>query len=439
MGTVSKVSKAMVLAAGEGTRLSPLTLETPKVLLPVGAVPLVCRTLAWLKSHGISQVAINLYHLGNKIREFLGNGSWFGVEISYSWEETLLGTAGGVKKMAHFFSNTFVVVYGDVLTDFDLAAMISFHQEKKALVTLALFEAPEPSEVGVVQLDKDGRVLDFVEKPPKEADLGNLGSGGVYVLERQVLDYIPNQGFCDFAYDIFPKLIQAGLPIYGYVLDSQDYLIDIGTPEKCCQANKDVEAGRLRICYGKRAVFLDRDGTIARDVHYCRRVEDFELLPTVPEAIRLLNENGFKVVVITNQSGIARGYFTEETLKQIHQKLKDELAKHGVWVDAIYYCPHHPDDGCDCRKPKTALFHRAARELNIDFTGSYVIGDLPMDIEAGKALGCKTVLVTTGPEPPLSNPQSLKSRPGTLNLEHRAPDYIADSLMEAVKWIVRQP
>jgi len=118
---------------------------------------------------------------------------------------------------------------------------------------------------------------------------------------------------------------------------------------------------------GNKAVFLDRDGTIAMDVHYCRRPEDFELLPTVPEAISLLNENGFMVVVITNQSGIARGYFTEETLAQIHQKMTGELAKYDARVDAIYYCPHHPDDGCQCRKPKTALFFRAAKELNIDF------------------------------------------------------------------------
>ena len=104
-----------------------------------------------------------------------------------------------------------------------------------------------------------------------------------------------------------------------------------------------------------RAVFLDRDGTIARDVPYCSRPEDLELLPGVGEAIRLLNEHGFMVVIITNQSGIARGYFTEEMLERIHQKLKNDLAKSGAHVDAIYYCPHHPGEGCDCRKPKPAL------------------------------------------------------------------------------------
>ncbi len=114
---------------------------------------------------------------------------------------------------------------------------------------------------------------------------------------------------------------------------------------------------------GTRAVFLDRDGVIARDVHYCRRVEDFEILPAVPEAIKLLNGHGFSVVVITNQSGIARGFFTEATLHQIHRHMERELAGQGARLDAIYYCPHHPDDGCQCRKPRPGLLIKAAQEL----------------------------------------------------------------------------
>lgn len=172
-----------------------------------------------------------------------------------------------------------------------------------------------------------------------------------------------------------------------------------------------------------KAAFIDRDGTIAKDVPYCRRPEDFELLPTVPEAINLLNQNGFKVVVVTNQSGIARGYFTEETLAQIHNKMEHELARNGAQVDAIYYCPHHPEDGCDCRKPKTALFQQAVQELGINLNHSFVIGDMQMDIDAGKALGCKTILVATNPqgESDISTP----------------PDYVANSLLEAAQWITR--
>jgi histidinol-phosphate phosphatase family protein len=175
---------------------------------------------------------------------------------------------------------------------------------------------------------------------------------------------------------------------------------------------------------GNRAVFLDRDGTIAKDVPYCGKVEDFELLPSVTDAIALFNSHNFKVVIVTNQSGIARGYFTEETLGSIHNKMIKELEKFEARVDTIHYCPHHPDDGCECRKPKTALFRQAAEELNIDLERSFVVGDMPMDVSAGRDLGCRTVLVTTGPN-------------GGMDIVD-APDYTASNLLEAAQWIVKQ-
>ena len=175
----------------------------------------------------------------------------------------------------------------------------------------------------------------------------------------------------------------------------------------------------------RRAVFLDRDGTIARDVHYCRRVEDFEVLPGVPQAIRLLNERGFKVVVITNQSGIARGYFTEETLSLIHQKMKEELQKHGTSVDAIYYCPHHPDDNCKCRKPKPGLLLQAAEDMGISLRLSYMVGDDSKDTEAGKAAGCRTVWLTADPGRAVVRPHP------------QLPNHIAGNLYDAVQWVMQ--
>lgn len=142
-----------------------------------------------------------------------------------------------------------------------------------------------------------------------------------------------------------------------------------------------------------RAVFVDRDGTIARNVPYCSRSEDFELLPTVGEGIKLLNDTGIKVVVITNQSGIARGYFTEETLQEIHNKMKLDLASVRAHVDAIYYCPHHPNEHCQCRKPNIGLFKSAASDLEIDLRNSYYIGDRLHDMEAANKAGCRALLV----------------------------------------------
>ena len=180
------------------------------------------------------------------------------------------------------------------------------------------------------------------------------------------------------------------------VLSSRDY----GQVEDAHLAVTHILSGMLKEKIANslnKAVFIDRDGTIAKDVHYCRRPEDFVLFHNTAKAIKMLNQTGFKVIVITNQSAVARGYTTEKTLSKIHQKMEEELAKEGAWVDGIYYCPHHPDDNCECRKPKPKLVLEAARDFNIDLKESFVVGDLWMDIDLGKKVGCKTILVGNSP------------------------------------------
>ncbi|MFH1003169.1 MAG: HAD family hydrolase [Chloroflexota bacterium] len=171
-----------------------------------------------------------------------------------------------------------------------------------------------------------------------------------------------------------------------------------------------------------QAVFLDRDGTMARDAHYCRCPEDFELFPNTAGGIRLLHQHRFEVIVITNQSGVGRGFLTEETLGRIHDKMQADLARQGARVDAIYYCPHHPEDDCDCRKPKTKLVQQAAREHDIDLGQSFVVGDLPMDIELGRAIGARTVLVTGSLSP--------------AEIDRLKPDAVCSDVLEAARTII---
>jgi histidinol-phosphate phosphatase family protein len=172
------------------------------------------------------------------------------------------------------------------------------------------------------------------------------------------------------------------------------------------------------------AVFLDRDGTMNKDVPYCSRPEDFHLFPGTAGAVRLLNEHGYKVIVITNQSGIARGYFAEEMLGLIHQKMLNQLAKENARIDAVYYCPHHPDDNCECRKPKPKMVLQAATEHDIDLKRSFVVGDKPLDVALGRNAGCRTVLIP-------SDPADTES-------EACSPDYIAPDLYKAALWIIKQ-
>ena len=176
----------------------------------------------------------------------------------------------------------------------------------------------------------------------------------------------------------------------------------------------------------RQAVFLDRDGTIAEHVHYMRRPEEFRLLPGAGEAIARLNAAGNQIVVVTNQSGIARGYLTEAALGRIHLAMRRELARFGAWVDAVYHCAHHPDDGCACRKPRPGMLLRAAEELSLPLGRCVMVGDQPLDVLAGKAAGIRTVLVRTGAQPAAGETAAPAVQ----------PDFEAGTLMEAVDWIL---
>ena len=176
-----------------------------------------------------------------------------------------------------------------------------------------------------------------------------------------------------------------------------------------------------------KAVFVDRDGTINVNVEYLDDPKKLKIYPGVAEGLKKLKENSFKIIVITNQSGIARGFFSEERLKEIHQKMREELSKKGATIDGIYYCPHHPDDGCDCRKPNTGLFKKAVKEHNIDITSSYVIGDRMLDIEAGFKIGLKTVLV----------PEKKEKVKKEMKKSKIKPDYLCNDFYSGVKWILK--
>jgi NDP-sugar pyrophosphorylase family protein len=226
--------KAMILAAGEGTRLRPYTLTTPKPMLPVAGRPTIEWIVLWLRYYGIDDIVINLHHHGEAVVSHFAGASDLGVNVEFSVEETILGTAGGVKRVEHLFHEPFVVVYGDVLTDMDLGELMGFHGTCAAEphVTLSLATAPNPWECGVVAVDDRHRVTRFVEKPPREHVFSNLTNAGVLVVDPPVLEYIPPDKYYDIAHDLLPKLMDAGVPIYAQSLEESAYLIDIGSPEK---------------------------------------------------------------------------------------------------------------------------------------------------------------------------------------------------------------
>jgi len=237
--------RALILAAGEGTRLRPLTLDRPKPMLPIAGRPLLEHTVRWLHSFGVREIAINLHYRRQAIVDYFGDGAAWDVRITYSEEDSILGTAGAVRKLAPFLAvGPFLVVYGDVLTDLDLQALLDHHRAAAArdpatLITMSLYHVPNPTEVGLVELDADGRITRFVEKPRPEEVFTDLASAGVLVAEPAVVDAIPPATFYDFGRDLFPRLLAQGASLYGWVIPPDAYLLDIGTPEKFAQAQRE--------------------------------------------------------------------------------------------------------------------------------------------------------------------------------------------------------
>jgi NDP-sugar pyrophosphorylase family protein len=232
--------KGMILAAGEGRRLRPLTENLPKPMLPLAGRPLLEHTITYLRDGGVTDLAINLHHLPQAVIDYFGDGSRWGVRLRYSVEERLLGSAGGVKRLQSFFDETFVVFYGDLLTWTDLRPMIELHQRAGVLATMGLYHVPDPWNRGIVQLDEAQNIVSFVEKPARDQVFSNLANAGIYILEPEVLEWIPAEQVYDFGHDVFPNLLAEKIQVVGYVIE--DLLLDIGLPEKYAEANQIVSS-----------------------------------------------------------------------------------------------------------------------------------------------------------------------------------------------------
>lgn len=219
--------KAVVLAAGKGSRLASLTAAVPKPMLPVGGRPVIGHLLDLLARNGVQEVFINLHHQPNFLRGYCGNGSEWGVRITYGLEAELLGTAGALRNFARWLADgPFFVAYGDNYFECDPGPLRTFHEERQALATIALFWREDVTGSGLVQLGAGGRVVRFVEKPSPAEAVGHLVNGGLYVLSPAILPLLPRTAPCDFGYDVFPALVASGRPVYGRVMEGAVWAID---------------------------------------------------------------------------------------------------------------------------------------------------------------------------------------------------------------------
>lgn len=262
--------KAFILAAGAGTRLRPLTFECPKPMIPLLNKPVIEHTINNLKKHNIDSIMMNLHTLPKMITNYFGNGENFGIDISYSLEETLLGTAGGLKKCKKFFDSTFVVMSGDGLSNIDLTSAIEFHKRKKSLATMVLKKMETKFSYGITLTDKFNRIINFVEKPTWGSVFSDTVNTGIYIFEPEIFKYIPD-GFYDFGKDLWPKLLKLKKPIYAYLMNG--YWTDIGNIDEYKQGIRDGLFGKISIeISGKKQknteVVVDSNCKIDRTVKF---------------------------------------------------------------------------------------------------------------------------------------------------------------------------
>jgi D,D-heptose 1,7-bisphosphate phosphatase len=408
--------KVVITAGGKGTRIRSVADEIPKAMIPVNGKPVLEYQIELARRYGYTDFLLLIGHLGGKIKDYFGDGTNFGVTIDYYQEAEPLGTAGAFVCVKEKLTSDFWVFYGDTIMDFDMEKMWNFHKCHHSDATLFLHPNDHPYDSDLVDINNGSRISSFYPHPRKNDNYRNLVNAALYILSPVILTHIKTGEKNDFGKNVFPSALLAGANMFGYV--SAEYIKDMGTPDRYGKVCNDMITGKVMKLNSRNkrpAIFLDRDGVINKEVDLLSSPKEMELIPGAAEAVRKINRSGYLAIVVTNQPVIARNLCDFDTLQHIHNKMETLLGEEHAYLDAIYFCPHHPDKGypeerteyktdCDCRKPKPGLILQAAKDWNIDLDNSCMIGDRLSDIQAGEAARLKqSVLVSTNIDNALLN------------------------------------
>ena len=428
--------KAVIMAGGKGTRISSISKDIPKSMLDIAGIPIIKHQINCLKKSKIDEIIVVIGHLGSVIKNYLKDGKDFDIKISYLEETNPLGTAGALYYLKEKLNEDFIFLFGDVFLSIDFNRMIQFHQEKKSDATLFVHPNTHPFDSVLVESDEKNQIISIDSKRvARNYDYNNSVNAGIFVFSTKIFEFIKSLKKTDLENDVIIPMILDDCQLYTY--KSTEYAKDMGTPERYYAVNEDFRSGLVEsrnLSNKQKCIFLDRDGTINVYVDYLTRKEQLELIPGVIEGIKKINNSEYLVIVVTNQPVIARGDTTFKELEDIHKHLQTLLGNEGVYVDDIYYCPHHPDKGfvgeipelkinCSCRKPNIGMILDAAKKYNIDINQSWIIGDTTVDIMLAKNANMKSVLVKTGVS-------------GNDNKYDVTPTEIASDLNEAVDKIL---
>ena len=361
----------------------------PKPLVPVGGEPFLNHLLRAAVRQGFEHIVLLAGHLGAQVQHLYDHASFGRARLNVIVEEQPLGTGGALRQVRDHLAESFVAVNGDTYFDTNLRALDHGLQSAPDLsANIIVRGVDDLGRFGSVEV-RDGRVIAFREKDPASTGLAGLINGGAYALRRDALERLP-AGPSSIEHDLFPGLANAGR--LGALIGEGDF-IDIGLPDTYEQACQTLPQ-RLR-----PALFLDRDGVINHDDGYVHKFSELRWVEGVKTVIQNANNLGMAVIVVTNQAGIGRGFYTEGDVLKLHYEIKSHMLEQGVFIDDFYFSPFHPEAGIGRynipkpldRKPASAMILRAARDHGLDLSRSTLIGDQASDIAAGQTLGIRAL------------------------------------------------
>ncbi len=374
------ISQAVIIAGGRGERLKPFTDNAPKPLFPIGGIPFIDRLMDQVRSFGIKEVVILLGYRAQQVIDEVGDGSRFDLKVKYDVTPPEFDTAERLSHARDIISDDFLMMYCDNYCPIDFERLYNEYISNHAAIQLSVYANKDKYTKDNLIIE-DGKVT-LYDKKRLSPDLSGVDIGYALV-SKASFDLIGS----DKSFSaVYPKLVEQG-KLFATVTEHRYY--SIGGYERLPLTEEFFRE--------KKVVFLDRDGTInvrPPKACYIERPEDFEWLPGAKEALKKLHDNNVTTILISNQPGIARGNLTEETLKEIHEKMQSDLQEIGCRIDHIYYCPHGWDDGCECRKPRPGMLFQAQKDLSLNLTKCVLFGDDERDIEAGNAARVTSVLVS---------------------------------------------
>jgi len=380
---MTRPTQALFLVGGRGTRLGALSANTPKPMQEIApGVRFLDLLLENAARMGFTDLVLLAGHLGDQVEAAYQGRRVGEATIRVVRESQPMGTGGALAQAADALDERFVLLNGDSFFDINLRVLTAAPLPEGG-GRLALRMVEDTARYGSVQLS-DTKISAFIEKNPDLTGPG-LINGGIYYLDRAMVGRIEAPSSIES--DVFPELVREGR-LEGGPFDG--YFLDIGLPETLAQAQRETAALRVR-----PAAFLDRDGVLNEDHGYTHRVDDLVWMPGAREAIRLLNDRGYRVIVVTNQAGVARGFYDEDAIGIFHAGMQAQLAEAGAFVDAFYHCPYHADGKVPAytvedhpdRKPNPGMILRALEDWHVDKDKSFLIGDKPSDMEAARRVG----------------------------------------------------